>query len=248
MSTVNLYAHIEATKYIEEQVRKISFRLENKRTFNKVLKLLIEDDETYDYVVKRDVKHYHYIDATAIYGADVVDGNPQDHNPRERNLRNAVNVGIHHRYIQTELDADYATFEEAIKVKHYTKNECWINALNDLYGNEPTMKKMTRESVLRLIGKTDEDFKTNGAPINDMEKVFIDYRISARFFDCLGNLYYRYDPSNNRDHHIKSFYGMIKNDHIYTLNKDLKALKRNLGIDKEYTLNVKASSDFHINT
>ena len=41
---------------------------------------------------------------------------------------------------------------------------------------------------------------------------------------------------------------MIKNDRIYTLNKDLKALKRNLGIDKEYTLNVKASSDFHINT
>ena len=47
------------------------------------------------------------------------------------------------------------------------------------------MKKMTRESVLTLIGKTHEDFKTNGASINDMEKVFIEYRISAGFLTVL---------------------------------------------------------------
>ena len=245
MTKENVYAHIKATKYIEEQVRKRIFKNEDKRTFNKVIDLLIQDDEMNEYLNRREMRHY--ADAVVIYSADVVDGNPEDHNPRERNLRNADNIGIYHRYIQTELDTDYTTFEEAIKVKHYTKNECWINALNDFYGNEPRMKKMTRENVLRLIDKTDEDFKTNGASINDMEKVFIEYRISARIFDCLGNLYYRYDPPKP-DTHIKSFYGMIKNDHIYTLNKDLKALKRNLGIDKEYKLNVKASSDFHINT
>ena len=127
------------------------------------------------------------LDAVVIYSADVVDGNPQDHNPRERNLRNADNIGIYHRYIQTELDTDYTEhLKKQSRVKHYTKNECWINALNDFYGNEPRMKKMTRENVLRLIGKTDEDFKTNGASINDMEKVFIEYRISARIFDCPG--------------------------------------------------------------
>ena len=79
MTKENLYAHIKSTKYIEEQIRKRSFRLEDKWTFNKVLKLLIEDDEIYDYVVRKDMKHY--IDAIVIYGADVVDGNPQDHNP-----------------------------------------------------------------------------------------------------------------------------------------------------------------------
>ena len=47
------------------------------------------------------------------------------------------------------------------------------------------MKKMTRESVLTLIGKTHEDFKTNGASSNDMEKVFIEYRISAGFLTVL---------------------------------------------------------------
>ena len=180
MTKDNVYAHIKATKYIEEQVRKRIFKNEDKRTFNKIIDLLIQDDEMNEYLNRREMRHY--ADAVVIYSADVVDGNPQDHNPRERNLRNADNIGIYHRYIQTELDTDYATFEEAIKVKHYTKNECWINALNDFYGTEPRMKKMTRENVLRLIGKTDEDFKTNGASINDMEKVFIEYRISARIF------------------------------------------------------------------
>lgn len=51
-----------------------------------------------------------------------------------------------------------ATFEEAVKIKHYITNECWINTLklNDGYGNYPRMKKMTRDKVLEFIGKTDE--------------------------------------------------------------------------------------------
>lgn len=52
------------------------------------------------------------------------------------------------------------TCEEAIKVKHYIKNECWTNTLNDFYGNEPRMKKMARDKVLDLRGRTDE-FKTS---------------------------------------------------------------------------------------
>ena len=31
--------------------------------------------------------------------------------------------------METELDPEYCTFEEAIKVKHYVENECWINTL-----------------------------------------------------------------------------------------------------------------------
>ena len=35
--------------------------------------------------------------------------------------------------------------------------------------------------------------------------------------------------------------------YIYTLNKDLKQLKSNLGIKKEYNINVNASTDFYLN-
>ena len=49
--------------------------------------------------------------------------------------------------------------------------------MNDFYGNEPRMKKLNRDKVLELIGKTDEEFNNNGASINDMEKVFREYSI-----------------------------------------------------------------------
>ena len=178
-----LYAHVKTTKYIEEQVKKRINKVDDIRTFKKVISILMKDDDISDYLIKQDMLKY--VDGIVIYSADIVDGDPREHNPRERNLRNAQNIGVYNRYIQTELDTDFATFEEAIKVKHYIQNECWINALNDFYGDEPRMKKLNRDKVLGLIGKTDEEFNSNGASINDMEKVFREYCISARLFDCM---------------------------------------------------------------
>ena len=108
------------------------------------------------------------------------------------------------------------------------------------------MKKMTREGILKLIDKTNEEFKNHGASIEDMNKVFEEYAISTRIFDIVGNLIFTFDPPK-RNHNIKTFYALIKNDQIYTLNKDLKQLKSNLGIHKEYNINVNASTDFYSN-
>ena len=108
------------------------------------------------------------------------------------------------------------------------------------------MKKMTREGILKLIDKTDEEFNNHGASIEDMNKVFKEFAISARIFDIVGNLIFTFDPPK-RNHNIKTFYALIKNDHIYTLNKDLKQLKSNLGIKKECNVNVNASTDFYLN-
>ena len=47
------------------------------------------------------------------------------------------------------------------------------------------------------------------------------------------------------------FFGLMKDDHIYTLSRNVKALKRKLGMHQAYTLlyiDVKASTDCHINT
>ena len=78
-----------------------------------------------------------------------------------------------------------------------------------------------------------------------MDNVFKEYAISARIFDIVGNLIFTFD-SPKRNHNIKAFFALIKNDHIYTLNKDLKQLKANLGIKKEYDINVHASTDFYL--
>ena len=64
------------------------------------------------------------------------------------------------------------------------------------------MKKMTRESILKLIDKTDEELKNHGASIEDMNKVFKEYAITARIFDAVGNLSFTFDPPK-RNHNIK---------------------------------------------
>ena len=64
--------------------------------------------------------------------------------------------------------------------------------------------------------------------------------------DIVGNLVFTFDPPK-RNHNIKSFFALKKNDHIHTLNKDLKQLRANLGIKKDYDINVNASTDFYLN-
>ena len=62
-----------------------------------------------------------------------------------------------------------------------------------------------------------------------MAKVFKEYKIAARIFDVVGNLIFvSFDPPK-KDTHMKTCFALVKNAHIYTLNKDLKALRLKLG-------------------
>ena len=114
------HAGVKTGRWIEELVKKRIFRLYDKNLFKKVIKTLAQDDDI--------ARHYktmkHYIDAVVIYDADTVEGDIKDYDPKKKNLKNANNIGIFHRYMETELDPEYCTFEEAIKAKHYVKNEC----------------------------------------------------------------------------------------------------------------------------
>ena len=73
--------------------------------------------------------------------AETVD-KADDFKPQEEELTNTENVSMYHRYIQTPLDPQHETFEEAIKVEHYVKNECWFNTLTD-YHKDTLMKLVT---------------------------------------------------------------------------------------------------------
>ena len=107
---------------------------------------------------------------------------------------------MYHRDIQTPLDPQYETFKEAIKVEHYVKNECWFNTLTDYYkdtllGDHKREKnKLTKETILNIINKTEEDFKTKGASITDMAKVFERFNLQVRIYDVFDTLIYKRDP------------------------------------------------------
>ena len=159
---------------------------------------------------------------------------------------------MYHRYIQTPLDPQYETFKEAIKVKHYVKNECWLNTLTDYYkdtlmGDKKREKnKLTKETILKIINKTEEDFKTQGASITDMAKVFEHFNLQVRIYDVFDTLIYKRDPIK-RNHNIPALYVIAKNSHIYTVSDNVNMLRQMLPKSSNYDISVKASSDYHLN-
>ena len=55
---------------------------------------------------------------------------------------------------------------------------------------------------------------------------------------------YKHDPEK-RNHHIKTLYAMVKNNHIYVLNYNLKSIQQ--GQVNKYSPIVKASIDYYLN-
>jgi hypothetical protein len=78
-----------------------------------------------------------------------------------------------------------------------------------------------------------------------MQPIVTKYRLKVRIFDaCVERILYNYDPPFT-DSHAKPFYCMIKHNHTYVLNYDLKSLeqKHNDEGDKKRAY---ASEDFYI--
>ena len=240
-------ANIKTTSYVENLVGRKVFKVYDKRLFVKLLLDLRRDPSIQEYLGYK----LPYVDCIKVYEVDRVDGDT-DFNPKRENLRYATNVSMYHNYIQTPLNPEYETLKEAIKVEHYQDNICWINTLTDYYKNtlmddkKREKNKLTRESILKLINKTEDDFKANGASLDDMTKVFEHYRIQIRVYDAFNNLVYQYNPEK-RDHHIQTLYAIIKNNHIYTVSDNLSSLKQMLPKNSIYDIFVKASSDYHLN-
>ena len=79
---------------------------------------------------------------------------------------------------------------------------------------------MTREIILQIINKTEDDIK-NGLSVHDILPFFVHFRLQLRVYDRFSKLVFSYDPPI-RNHHNKVLYCLMDYDHIYTLNHDLK--------------------------
>ena len=89
--------------------------------------------------------------------------------------------------------------------------------------SERTRKRLTRDKVIEIIGRS--DFHEKGASIQEMEAVFKAYSLQVRIYNLFTSLIYKYDPPK-RNHHIKTLYAMLKNNHVYALNHDLKSIQQ----------------------
>jgi hypothetical protein len=83
-------------------------------------------------------------------------------------------VAITYKYKTNKIDMTKDTFKEAISKHNYIKDECWINALYEVYGetllrtNKQQRYVITRAKILETIGRTEENIK-NGLTWRDIE-------------------------------------------------------------------------------
>jgi hypothetical protein len=155
---------------------------------------------------------------------------------------------MYHKYIDTKLDLECETFKDAIKNVSYVENECCINTLYDYYSTDllnPYKKQksylITKQTILETLGKTEENIK-EGIKLPELKLFFEKYNLQLRVINEFGKIIYKYDPEK-RNRHYKSMYCMVKGNHIYTLNDDIKSLEQKQQ-DNELKVVVTASKEF----
>ena len=115
-----------------------------------------------------------------------------------------------------------------MEIDNRRANECWLNALTDYYGDtvlgSNRREVLSREKLLELIGKTEENVK-DGCSLPDVIPFFHQLRIPIRLYNHLFNYIYKYDPETPNTH-FRVFHGSIKDNHIYTMNYNLKQLEQ----------------------
>ena len=216
--------------------------------FNNISDILANDADMNQYIK---LTKEGYIVGILILNYKIQDKPVEEYNPKTTRLRNATKQSINYKYVHTELDLTKDNFKDAIENNNYIKDECWINTLYDIYKDnllspyKHQRYRITREVILSTINKTEENIK-DGLTIDDILPFFVKYKLKLRVFDMFYKLIFRYDPPVCNKN-CSPVYCMIKGDHVYTLNNDLKVLEQKIneeGLDKEFHLKV--SSNYRV--
>ena len=243
-------ASIKSQKWIEKMLKVKVLRYRDSALFKRMM-VTFRSDPTFRRTTEQAM--FNYVDAIRIESIDFIDENVEDYDVLTDELTDANNnVSIYHDYIQTEVNPDCLRMKDALAKGHHIENECWINTLKDHYIDTLMRtkrgilaKNLTREKVLEILNQTDEYFKRNGACIWNMNRVFKEFNIKARIYDMDSKLIYSHDPEDFNSNRIITFNGLVKNSHIYTLNHNLKSLKRT---EKELNpYKLKIGNNYYIN-
>ena len=213
--------------------------------FDELIKIMSTDKD-----FKELMEHLsaYVFDAIKIQGVEMVKKKGKKIDITKQDLTDATeNVSIYHRYILTEVNARMGYLKGAMEKTEHTKNQCWKNALVDFYSDtlmdDRRRKRLSVDRIIEITGR--DDFYSKGASISDMDKVFREFNIPARIYDQFLNPIYRHDPEKS-SFHIKPFFALVKNSHIYTFNEDIKSLEQTGGKERKTGI-VKATTDYHLN-
>ena len=161
--------------------------------------------------------------------------------PRITRKRSGDKVAIAFKYCSCQIDSTKQSFKEALASKgEHRASECWINTIYDNFQDkllrpDKTKNVITRETILDVLGRNEEDIK-DGLTIDEVLPFFKKYKLKLRVYDVFYNLIFKYEP-DTPNFNNPALFCVTDGDHIYTLNTDLDRLAQ------------KTSSDeFHLST
>ena len=80
-------------------------------------------------------------------------------------------------------------------------------------------KTLSRNKILELLNRTEDDIHEYGISINQMEKVFKFFNIPVKLYNFQCQLIYRFEPNDFKNGRRKTiFVAIIKNNHVYPIN------------------------------
>jgi hypothetical protein len=239
--------HLQKLLTISEKARGHKITDQENEDFNEMTEYLTHNEELNDYIKE---KKEGYIVGYYLLRYNEKELKPATpHNPTKTKLKNAQKLAINYRYTHTEVDLSKDTFKKALDNKNYVVNECWLNTLYDFYKDtllSPTKQRyrITRQTLLEILGKTEDNIK-EGLTVEEVLPFFVKYKLKLRVFDMFYKPLFTYDPPNgNRDN--KALYCMVKGDHVYTLNHDVKTLQQHINNEKDQEFIVQASSNYMV--
>ena len=107
-------------------------------------------------------------------------------------------VAIAFKYCSCQIDSTKQSFKEALRKGEHRVSECWINTIYDNFQDkllrpDKTKNVITRETILDVLGRNEEDIK-DGLTIDEVLPFFKKYKLKLRVYDVFYNLIFKYEP------------------------------------------------------
>ena len=220
--------------------------IHNSELFQKLLNRLVKKNTE---LIQQYPSVQDYTTAIKIMDISDVSNSGGGKDETKKKLKNGGDIGMYHYTINTEIDVKAEDFVRAIQNEDHENNMCWINTLSDHYkdtlmsGNKWQSKRMTREKIFGLMNVSEEEFRKNGASVEDMKPVFEEFKLTVRLYNFLGQKVFSYEPVK-KNKNVSVLFGLIKGNHIYTMNDNIMSISRR---DFQENMKLCASTDFHLN-
>ena len=108
------------------------------------------------------------------------------------------------------------------------------------------IKKDHINIILEILKMTEYEIHEYGISIHNMKKVFTFFNIPVKLYNFQYQLIFKFEPIIIYKHgrNTKMFLALIKNNHVYPINKNLEKLSH---LQDEKDVSLSASSNFYIN-